>query len=199
MGEDSTRIHLIRHGAVAAEWRERIYGRLDVPLAPEGENEARRAVARLAGVRLDAVVSSGLQRAEFTAALLRAERPGLARVDDPRLLEIDRGRWAGLDQAALDARHPGSHAAWRASSGLLAAPGGETVQDVSNRVLPALDELARRHPGGAVAVVAHLWVVRAALCSAHGVPLQRCTELVVATGATHTADWPCAGVSVRTR
>jgi hypothetical protein len=43
----ATRLLLVRHGAVANSWSERIYGRLDVPLSPAGEAEARTIAAAL--------------------------------------------------------------------------------------------------------------------------------------------------------
>ena len=95
------RFYLVRHGAVAAPWDGRIYGDLDVPLSALGREEARLAAERLSDLPLDAVLSSGLERAEYGASLMRAARDSERR-DEPALREIHRGAWKGLDRAELD-------------------------------------------------------------------------------------------------
>ena len=99
------RLILVRHGAVASPWSSRIYGRLDVPLSDAGCLEAERVVTALAGVQLDAVLSSGLSRAEYTATRLREPR-GLPLETDGRLLELDRGSWAGRLKAEIALQDP---------------------------------------------------------------------------------------------
>lgn len=184
----STVIHLFRHGAVASPWHGRIYGRMDVPLSEEGHEQAAWSAASLDGLQLAVVVSSGLPRAEETARLLREPR-GLERRDDADLLEIDRGRWAGLAPEEVEALTPGAFTAWKRSGGVLAPPGGETLQVMASRVVPALEGLAERHPGRRVAVAAHMWVLRIAACVGLRRPLQRAASVEVGTGARLDLTW----------
>ena len=190
-----TRLYLVRHGEVAAEWRQRVYGDLDVPLSTAGEEEAR-AVARLfAGQALAEVVSSGLARAEFTAARIRAGARAaadggvLSRRDDERLRELGRGEWAGLEVLELARRFPEAWRRFEASGWTEAPPGGETLAELATRVLPALDEVATR-ARAPVAIVAHKWVLRVAICEALGCPLERCANIEVATSGLLAFDWP---------
>ncbi len=185
-----TRLYVIRHGEVDDAWRDRIYGRLDVPLSDRGHAQCASVAAALAGVRLDAVVSSGLSRAEAAAAALRASRPGLARRDVPALLELDRGPWAGRSKRELRAEDPAGLALWETTRGVAGPPGSESVAALAARVVPALAELAAEHPEGAVAVVAHLWVVRAAVGHALGLPPERTPQVAVAPGGIVALDWP---------
>jgi len=189
----STRLFVIRHGEVDDAWRERIYGRLDVPLSGRGREQCAAVAAALAGVPLDAVVSSGLARAEAGAAALRAARPGLVRRDETALLELDRGPWAGRSKAELRAADPAGLARWEASRGVLGPAGSEQVAELAARVIPALARLAAEFPGGSVAVVAHLWVVRAAVCCALGLPAERAAQVAVAPGGIAVLDWPALG------
>lgn len=184
-----TRIHLVRHGRVEAPWPERVYGRLDVPLSEAGRQDARGAAERLAPRPLDAVWSSGLERAEIGAELLRQGR-GLERRIDARLEEIDRGRWAGRSFAAIEREEPGALARWSADPGGVRSPDGESLTDVAARVLPALGELALLHPGGEVAVVAHSWVIRVAVCHTLSAPLALAPRLDLPPGSLTSLDWP---------
>jgi broad specificity phosphatase PhoE len=176
-----TRIFLLRHGEVDAAWNGRIYGALDVPLSAAGEREAARAAERLAGLELSAVVSSGLARTEFGAALLRAPR-GLERQDDADLRELERGDWAGLTLAELETRSPGAFARWSAAPARERSPGGESLADLARRVEPRFESWCERHAGGALAFVVHGWVVRVLLCRVLGLELDRAARLDVRTG-----------------
>ena len=191
MGKNTTRLHIFRHGQVADPWPGMIYGCLDVPLSEEGHRQALWAARSLQGVELGAVISSGLQRAEASAAHLRAERD-LDRRDEKRLVEIDRGSWAGLTPEQVNERQPGGFQAWTTSAGLLAPPGGETIQVMAERVGPKLLELAEEHAGSTIAIVAHMWVVRIALCMGLGRPWQDTAQLRVGTGARTDFEWTAA-------
>ncbi len=187
--DEHTRFFLVRHGRVADHWHDRIYGDLDVPLSPEGEEQSRRAARLFEGIALSAVISSGLARAEFAARLMREPR-GLPRRDDRRLAEIYRGAWAGFGEAEVEAARPGGWRAWQDAGGLHPPPGGETLQSVRERVITALDELAQEARSTRVAVVAHKWVLRVAACEALALPLDRATELDVPNCGVLVLDWP---------
>jgi broad specificity phosphatase PhoE len=187
-----TRLHLVRHGAVDRAWRERVYGCLDVPLDPAGEEEARRAAARLLEVPLAAVVSSGLARTRFGAERI-AEGAGLAVQEDSQLREIERGEWAGRALRELALAEPGAWEAWQRAPATSRPPGGESLRCVSERVLPRLDHWAARYAGEAVAIVAHLWVIRVAVCSALALSLDAAPRLAVPTGELVVLDWPVVG------
>jgi len=186
----------VRHGAVADPWPGRIYGRLDVPLSPVGEAEARRVAGALEAEPLAAVVSSGLSRAEFSAALLRAPR-GLDRRDDPRLIELDRGRWAGRERAEIAAAEPELWAASQACGGALNPDDGETIEQVLTRVRAGLDAAAALGPDAQVAVVAHLWVLRAAGVIALGMRPEKIASLRVPTSGLLVVDWRPGGAGSR--
>ena len=195
-GDAPTRVHLIRHGLVAASWRKRIYGDLDVPLSPEGEAEADRAAARLRHVSLAAVVSSGLARAEFGAALIRAGR-GLERRDEPDLRELHRGDWTGVGFAELEQREPGAFGHWHGDPEVRRPPGGESLGDLAARVLPALESICAEHAGAEVAIVTHSWVARLVAAASLGLPPAACTRLRLPTGGAVVVDWPVGERALR--
>jgi len=184
----NTRLFLVRHGAVASAWKGRIYGCLDVPLSEAGEAEARAAALELADEPIDLVVSSGLARAEYGGARIRAAR-GLERHDDPELREIDRGDWVGQTFEELEREHPGAWEAWSRAPDRERPPAGESLADVAARVVPRLDHWVEVCDGGVLAVVAHRWVIRAAVCHARDLALSRATEIDVPTGGLIAVDW----------
>ena len=183
---------LVRHGRVDPAWHGRIYGCLDVPLSDDGRAEAHRAAAYLARERLDAVVHSGLSRTRFGAACIAAGRP-LEPRGEADLREIDRGAWARRTFEQLEADEPGAFAAWRAEPWTRRPPGGESMGDLSDRVLPVLDDLAREHGGGVVAVVAHSHVLRCALARALG--RDDAMEQHVPTGPVLRFTWKPRGIA----
>jgi broad specificity phosphatase PhoE len=187
--ETMTRIVLIRHGEVHADWRGRLYGAMDVPLSEAGKDQARAVAKELQGRTYDAVISSGLQRAEFTANLLRAERPALTRLDDPRFLERHRGDWAGMSAAEIDALEPGAHELWRTSRGMFNPPGGETVGSVMNRVEEGLQDALGNADCDLIVIVAHLWVLRAALALTVGLPAEQVGRVDIPTAGRIEISW----------
>jgi broad specificity phosphatase PhoE len=182
----STRVLLLRHGRVAEQWESRIYGGMDVPLSAAGCEEAKRVARLLADVQLDVVVSSGLARAEYTAALLRRPR-GLKRRDEEAFREIERGVWRGTPIAEMD---PEEWAAWQREPSRTRPRGGESLGDLAQRVLPRMRALVGELDGRTLALVSHGWVMRVILCEVLGLPLDASTTLAMPTSALVVLDWP---------
>jgi probable phosphoglycerate mutase len=95
---DATEVVLVRHGAsaaaVAGEPFELLEGHADPPLAPAGEQHAKRVADRLAGEPLRAIFTTPLQRTAQTAAPLAA-RLGLEPTVVADLREVHLGEWEG--------------------------------------------------------------------------------------------------------
>jgi 2,3-bisphosphoglycerate-dependent phosphoglycerate mutase len=123
---------LVRHGDT--EWSEqgRLCGWADPPLSPAGIEQAARLPSRLRHRRFDAAWSSDLARAsEFARLSFGEARP------DVRLREIDFGDIEGKTWDELDGA---TQAALLRFEGF-AAPGGESVETLRERVLGFLGEL----------------------------------------------------------
>lgn len=95
---DAVDLLLIRHGASAAavpgEPFELLEGQADPPLAPEGEEQARKVAAWLANEPISSLFVTPLRRTAQTAAPM-AERTGLVPQVVPELREIFLGEWEG--------------------------------------------------------------------------------------------------------
>ncbi len=146
------RIVLVRHGQSTYNAQARLQGQADPPLSDAGRAEAEALRPFLP--RFEQVVTSDLQRASETAALLGY--PDARR--DARWREIDLGGWAERPIADFPDEQQG---AWR--GGPLHADDGESWAQLVARVGSALDELT-----GEWLVVCHGGVIRAALSHVTG-------------------------------
>jgi broad specificity phosphatase PhoE len=178
------RIYLLRHAEVAYFDQAGAPAAPDeVPLTATGRRQAEAAGAALAEVRFDRVLTSGLPRTVETAHLvLDAQAAGTARTTPgapaqaavspapgargsveawPELRELVPGRLAELAPEELEAAFVG------ALSGVLAGPtrflGGETIDQLFDRVLPALARLLEDPGWDTVLLVLHGGVNRALL------------------------------------
>jgi broad specificity phosphatase PhoE len=153
------RLYLMRHGAVAYfDESGRPVAPDDVPLTAEGRAQAEAARALLDGTRLDRVISSGLPRAVETASIV-ADGREVERWPDLR--EIAGDRFASIPSAELE------EAFVRALHGIVPNDkrflGGETVGELFDRVVPALERLLADADWDTALVVAHGGVNRAVL------------------------------------
>jgi broad specificity phosphatase PhoE len=158
-----TTILLARHGETDWNSEGRFQGHADPPLNDTGRAQAAGLAVELAGADLAAVYSSPLRRAFETAALV-ASPHDLEPITLDALREVDVGSWQGLTREEIEARFPGQFARW-----LDYRQGwddGESYEDMSQRVIAALLELAAAHDGERVLVVTHAGPIRAAFAFA---------------------------------
>lgn len=167
------RILLARHGETPWNAEGRYQGQVDIPLSPIGEAQARALGQRLADVRIDRAVASPLGRARRTAELALGEvRAPMLRFD-AGFQEIAHGEWEGLLACEIHARDPELMRDWREAPQTVQMPGGESLQQVADRVWPAF---ARACEGlvadDTVLIIAHDAVNRALLCRILGMPMR---------------------------
>ena len=150
----TTTLLLIRHGETAWNAEHRIQGQLDIPLSPLGNLQSARLADCLSEEPIDAVYSSELSRAWLTAVPL-AERLGLEVIVEPRLSERSFGFFEGLTLDEIAAHHPAEFAHWRARDPAWRMKGGESGQQLIDRVLAALADITVKHAGRTAALVSH--------------------------------------------
>jgi probable phosphoglycerate mutase len=162
-----TALLLIRHGETAWNAEHRIQGHLDIPLSATGIRQAASLGQRLAAEAVTAIYSSELARAWLTAVPFAA-RLGLDIIPDSRLRERSFGVFEGLTADEIAARHPEGFRLWRMRDPAWAMDEGESGQQLIDRVLSALHDIASRHRGETVAVVTHGGVLDVAYRAARG-------------------------------
>ena len=159
-------IIIVRHGRTEFNATGRLQGRTDNPLDEVGLAQAE-AVATYLGPELlpdTLFVCSPLLRARQTATAI-AEGVGASLEIDERWIELDYGSYEGLRQAEVPAN---VWREWRADSDF-AAPQGESLNQVQERVAQACDDLAQRLDGRTAVVVSHVSPIKSAVAWALGV------------------------------
>ena len=137
------RLYLMRHGAVAYfDDAGRPVAPDDVPLTREGREQALAARTLLEDVRLDRVIASGLPRTTETAALVAPEHeielwPDLREITGSKLSSIPAGE---LEEAFV-------HAFRGVVPNDKRFLGGETIGELFDRVVPALERLVADEAG----------------------------------------------------
>ena len=158
-GAVETRIVLVRHGRTAWNLDYRYQGRSDVPCDEQGLEQTRRAVARLAGWRPEAVFTSPLRRARCLAEGLTDALGQEGPVVDPRLTELDFGDWEGLTVQEIQERYQEAYSRWRLAPFDSSPPGGERAEEIEGRIGAFLRE-ARLDRFARCVVVGHGYSLR---------------------------------------
>ena len=160
----------VRHGQTDWNLEGRWQGSSDVPLNASGLEQVEQAVAKLASFRIDAIYSSPLTRSLETARAI-ARRVGLGVIVDPRLAEISLGEWEGMQAGQIEEEYPELYRRWEDDPRGVRPPGGETIREVHDRAIAAVEEIAARHLGGRACVVTHKTVIVVVRCHYLGLSL----------------------------
>ncbi len=161
----------MRHGEVANAQKICLNGHFDVDLSDHGRGQSKRFADQLSTFPISAVYSSDLKRTREGADLV-AHPHGLTPSYCPELRELSFGKWEGMTVKELNELHPGMLDHRFKNPDTFQADGGESFQDLSERVLPRFHEIAQKHLGETIAIVAHGGVNRVVLCDLLGFPLK---------------------------
>lgn len=107
------------------------------------------------------LLSSPLQRALDTAQVLGLEL-GLDTTVEQNFSEVRFGSWQGMVRADIEKQWPGGPVIW-ATTWDNAPPGGENMQEVTQRVAQALHQCQQEYAGKTVVVATHNVVIRTAV------------------------------------
>jgi broad specificity phosphatase PhoE len=159
---EPTRLILVRHGQTEFSKARRYSGRGDPELTETGLAQAAAVASRLAETtEITAVLSSPLHRAARTADLVAAAHDLPVTIVDG-LTETDFGAWEGLTFAEAVARDPELHRGWLSDTSTR-TPGGESFDDVHERVDGVLREVLAQHPATTVVLVSHVTPIKTLL------------------------------------
>ena len=178
---------LIRHGESQWNLENRFTGWVDVPLSLKGEQEAREAGEKVRAFRFDHAFTSVLTRAIRTLEIVLdvIGQPGLPVEQDQALNERMYGELQGLNKTETVEKYGEAQVKlWRRSYDIR-PPGGESLQDTAERVLPYYRERVwpRLAKGETLLVVAHGNSLRALVMHLDGLSREEVLELNIPTGA----------------
>jgi broad specificity phosphatase PhoE len=146
------RLVLVRHGESIWNAEGRIQGQSCAGLSPRGHAQAAATAAALAGSYPDAtLVTSDLQRTRETVAPLEAAL-GRAATPDARLRERSFGAWERQLRTDVVRDDAERWRRWVHGEDVVGEVGGESAEDLADRVEPMLRELLGATEDGQVTV-----------------------------------------------
>ncbi len=161
-----TEIILIRHGETEWNVSEVFRGRIDIKLNRTGIKQAELLAGYLSERKIDAIYSSPLQRALKTAETISGCH-GLDVKIAPGLIDFDCGEWQGLSLQEVKDSQKETYAEWASRPERVKIPGGESLDDVTQRAMKIVDDVIVKY-GGAVVLVAHRVVNKVLICALLG-------------------------------
>ena len=181
------RLVLLRHGESQWNLENRFTGWVDVPLSPRGVEEAKNAGDKLKGFTFDRAFTSVLSRANETLRFV-LEAIGQTAIPiekDKALNERMYGELQGLNKAETATKYGDAQVKiWRRSYDVR-PPGGESLKDTAERVLPYYD--TRIKPcilkGETILIAAHGNSLRALVMQLEQLSKEQVLELNIPTGA----------------
>jgi 2,3-bisphosphoglycerate-dependent phosphoglycerate mutase len=151
---EPTRIIAVRHGETAWNVDTRIQGQLDIGLNDTGRWQAHRLALALAGETVAAIYSSDLFRA-WDTALSIASAVGQPVQPVEGLRERGFGVFEGKTFKEIEVLWPAQAVLWRKRVPDFAPEGGESLLFFRERITGVVSQLAARHPGEQIVLVAH--------------------------------------------
>jgi len=190
------RIVLVRHGQTEWNREERFRGRVDIDLDETGLKQAEAAAETVARWEVTAIYSSPLKRAMTTAEAI-AKRLNLAIGPLEGINDMDFGAWQGLAIAEVRERYPQLFDLWRYHPDRLVIPQGESLDEVRDRAVAAIDEVVAKRKDQTVALVSHRVVCKVLLCHLLGLDNSHFWQIAQDATAINVFDVWDRGATVR--
>ena len=193
---DPTRIIAVRHGETSWNADARIQGQIDIGLNETGRWQAKRVGQALAEEPIAAVYSSDLERAQATAQPI-SEAKGVPVIPHEGLRERSFGMFEGKTFDEIHQAWPEHAQNWRKRIPEWQPPeGGESLIQLRERVTRTLEQLAAKHPGEQIVVVAHGGVLDALYRVATGQEVNSPRTWELPNGAINRLLWTPQGFTL---
>lgn len=141
-------IYVTRHGQTDWNVRKKVMGKCDEPLNDNGIKQAQTTRDKIAGTKIDLIISSPLLRARQTAEIIN-EALKAPIVYDDRISERDFGEFEGLEQKDFDF---GGYWNYYKNDHYEQA---ENIRDFFARIYAFLDDILQKDPDKNIMLVAH--------------------------------------------
>jgi broad specificity phosphatase PhoE len=185
-----TGLWLVRHGQTDWNLTGRWQGQSgNAPgLNDEGRAQVLEVCEKLQRRNITAIYSSDLLRARQTASLI-ADSLHLTVILEPHLREINLGIWEGMLSEEIKKDYAEELAQRSLHPFQTSAPNGESPHDVSERVLPAINEIAGAHHDENILIVSHAMTLAVIICQAMGFQKEDIYQLVPENAQPYYVQW----------
>ncbi|MFA4915215.1 MAG: histidine phosphatase family protein [Syntrophales bacterium] len=183
-----TRLYLVRHGQVVNFSDGKYNGQRDVDITETGIRQMEAVAAKLRSEELAGVYCSDLIRAKRGAEIVASEH-GLRPESFSNLRELNIGLWEGRTPEEIEVQFPGALS--KRSERLVdyRIPGGESIRNLAERVIPTLREILRANYGKNIVLVAHGGVNRVILADAMDLSLKHFYSVEQDYGCLNIIDY----------
>jgi broad specificity phosphatase PhoE len=180
------RLLLIRHSQTKLHQVSRFWGSTDVELSDTGIKQAGQLRDRLAGFKIDLFYASPLARTMKTAEIIAASHKAKI-LPIPDLRECSFGYAEGLTFEEISQKFPvlAQNLINRKS---VAFPGGESLEQLNERVLAFLESLKELPPEVTVAIVSHNGPLRLMVCDLLGLEIEHWYQMRVDLASLSIVD-----------
>ena len=169
-------IYLLRHAQSVANTKGILAGQDDsVELSKVGFKQAESLVSYLSAIKFSKVYSSPLTRCIQTIAPFMEKNSKIDFQIDNRVIEMNYGKWSGRKLAVLS-KDPKWKSVQNNPAGFT-FPQGESFKSMRRRIDLALTNLKREK--GPILVVTHGDIIKMAITSSLGLPINRFQSFVV--------------------
>ncbi|MCG0276387.1 MAG: alpha-ribazole phosphatase [Thermosediminibacteraceae bacterium] len=176
------RIFLIRHGETLWNKNFLYQGQKDIPLSEKGRLQAQRLAEVLKRETFDVVYSSDLKRAVETAEIIAAPH-GLPVICTKELRELSFGKWEGHSYQDLEKKYFEEFHNWLRNPGDNKPPGGESLEELIQRVVGFAKLAARNHSNKNILIVTHAGPIRAILMAVLGLDIMHFWKFKISNGS----------------
>ncbi|HEY9676378.1 MAG TPA: histidine phosphatase family protein [Drouetiella sp.] len=193
--EAITSLLLIRHGHTDATEAGLLYTDPAARLTSKGEEQARAVAKWIPKHSPHVLVANTAKRVQATADIISdtiSIKPTICEGFD----EWRVGQWEGRTYLDIKKNDPEIYAAWSEDPITHRPPGGESIEDLCERIKCSLFDLIKANEGKTVAFVTHAGIIRAILVNALGMSVHNFWRLSVPTGSVSRVDYSATFATV---
>lgn len=152
-------IYLVRHGITESNKKKIYMGWSEEGLSPEGRKQAGALGKSLQSLVIHRIYTSPLRRAVETSEIINQSLSVPISVEED-LTEMRLGSWEGLTEDEVSKRFPDDYQVWNSRPAGFILQGRETLAEVQNRTLNAIQKIKEGNDEFPVLVVTHVAIVR---------------------------------------
>ncbi|MHA1804398.1 MAG: alpha-ribazole phosphatase [Promethearchaeota archaeon] len=171
----SIEIYLVRHGTVKIE-QGIIHGQSDVEPSDDYKKIVKKINKQVKITKNTAIYSSPLKRCRVLARALSRSEP----IEDPRLIELNFGKWELKNWDELDAEEVNK---WMEDFVSISPPNGESYLELHERVSDFFLKLIKKQEHEHVLIITHGGVIRSILTRVLEIPLKNSFTLEIDPGS----------------
>ena len=171
-----TKVIIVRHCEAMGNDIRVFQGITDADITENGQKQLDVLAEHFKNIHFDAIYSSPLIRAQKTAAAVNFYH-NLPIFLNSDLIEVNAGKMEGVAWAELTEKFPEQGYFWSKEPWNFAAPEGDTMLEVYERIWRGISKIVKENPNKTVVAVSHGCAIRTLLCRLLGYPLERINEV----------------------